>query len=171
MLRKQRERALLKRLVISYFDLSEARQFLLCLRARDLGTSDEKLYSKALRTALVVAYARPFSGNRGEDGSPDPLPERLLKQLTRQQLAVHSRVLELRDKEFAHSDAANASVRISVDRWPDGGPFALPISRVTRAELSHEDLRILGTLLDHFDRVMSDERDRIERGCSPGERF
>lgn len=172
--RMLRERALLKRLVISHFDFAEARQFLFKLTGKDGETApaiEDKQSSKALRTALVVSYSRPFSGNRAGDGTQADLPASFLKSLTKEQRVVHDRILALRNQEFAHSDSERAEVRIWVGQWPDGRPMVSPVSNVTRAELPAGDLRILDTIFEHWHHRIYGEMHRIEAILKPGETF
>lgn len=64
--RATHEKPLLKRLVISFYDLTEARQFLnrlLGLNGETPPPVEDWLTRAALQTALVVGYARPFSNN------------------------------------------------------------------------------------------------------------
>ncbi|KRE08899.1 hypothetical protein ASE61_04955 [Bosea sp. Root670] len=59
---------------------------------------------KSYETTLVVAYARPFSASRGTDRIP-PLSLKMTgAKLTVEQRALHDRIIELRNKAFAHSD-------------------------------------------------------------------
>jgi len=56
-------------------------------------------------TTLIVAYARPFATGRGNIN----LPTRLIKY-GNDEKALHKRLLRLRDKEYAHSDASSYNV-------------------------------------------------------------
>src|ERR1044071_849943 len=168
------QRAILKRLVISFHDLTEARQFLnklLGLNAEAPPAAGDTLVRKALETALVVSYARPFSGNRGAPDVTRDMPDELLSDLTPEQRRVHDHIVELRNKEFAHSDAERSDVNVFVGRWADGRPLASPVSNVTRAPLRIDELRTLDTLFEHWHVQIYDEMRRIESGLTPGESF
>ncbi|MBB4395066.1 hypothetical protein [Bradyrhizobium sp. ERR14] len=60
----------------------------------------------AFTTTMIVAYARPFAGGRGNID----FPKRLL-QYDEDEKALHARLLQLRNQEYAHSDASTISVR------------------------------------------------------------
>jgi hypothetical protein len=105
---KENGHSLYKRLCMAFADLLEAHQFLAKLTASEDAISPiagDEVLQLALRTALVVTYARPFSANRGEDRRRDALPERLLEGLTERQRTVHKDMIRMRDQEYAHLDA------------------------------------------------------------------
>lgn len=59
---------------------------------------------KSYETAMVVAYARPFSAARGTDRIP-PLSLKMTgAKLSAEQRALHDRLVGFRNKAFAHSD-------------------------------------------------------------------
>jgi hypothetical protein len=62
----------LKRLVISTEDLNHAKRYAELILNRD--SADGKYLISALKTALIVAYWRPFSGNEKKK-KPDTLPK------------------------------------------------------------------------------------------------
>src|SRR4051812_26972820 len=101
------ERAIFKRLVISYFDLTEARSYLeslLGLKVDLRSIAQDRTQIDALMTALVVSYGRLFSRHRGGQGVSPALPEGFVRGLTREEHTTHRRVIQLRNQEFAHSD-------------------------------------------------------------------
>ena len=110
------------RLILSYGDFKHARMI-----AKHI--LDEQMHAKypgetttllqALNCSMVMAYARPFSGNSGPRGVSIPdLPARFLKLLTPVEREIHEIVLFDRNKYMAHSDAEAAAlepVRLQVD--------------------------------------------------------
>jgi len=64
------------------------------------------LQQSAFMSALVTAYARPFTASRGWPRFP---PE--LKKFNKEEDAFHTRMIELRHSVYAHSDSKNYSVR------------------------------------------------------------
>ncbi len=93
------------RLILSYGDFKHAKviaQYILAekLHAKYPGEMTNLL--QALNCSMVMAYARPFSGNSG--AIPD-LPARYLKILTPEEREIHKEVLFDRNKYMAHTDA------------------------------------------------------------------
>lgn len=75
----------------------------------DYVNSYNKNYSdtikRALLSAAIIAYARPFKGNKGpKDRSIPTLPKGWLKNLDNEHRKLHRRILDLRDKAVAHSE-------------------------------------------------------------------
>ena len=69
---------------------------------------------RALLTAAVVAYSRPFRKSRGGDKATHYLPVNLDRWFTPAQLTMHKKLLDLRDTAVAHSDyAAKPASRIA----------------------------------------------------------
>ncbi len=65
------------------------------------------LQQSAFMSALVTAYARPFK--KSSSGLPNLPPE--LKEFSSEEDAFHERMIQLRDKVYAHSDSKSYSVR------------------------------------------------------------
>lgn len=119
-----------RRLLLTLDDLANARQS--CERLLELDefghpTGEMTADFLAHLTRMVVAYARPFSGNWNPDLA-DPSPTGITDVLDEDETRLHGRIQALRDQEFAHSDPGPAQIKIYVGG--DGSPC--PISRVTR---------------------------------------
>lgn len=82
----------------------------------------------AYSTAIIVAYSRPFSGNRTRDDKKDRAHEGLEGALDAEHLEVHLRVLNLRDQLFAHSDASPHNV--ALENTDGGGLTASSQDRI-----------------------------------------
>jgi hypothetical protein len=89
------------RVNISSKDFEEAHMYLVELRA-DL----PMVLQRALLTAAVVAYARPFKNSRGsrEGSASARLPIDVGTLLGVEEIALHERIIDLRDRGVAHSD-------------------------------------------------------------------
>lgn len=113
---------LYRRLLLARIDLEEAKAALVELLERKIPLPRRALPSPlllSLTTALVVAYARPFIHSRGASSIAEKaVPGVILKPLTSKQRELHEALLELRNKEIAHSDAD--ILDISVRLFPDG---------------------------------------------------
>ncbi len=102
----------LNRALISHEDIGEAQQYLRLLEQLD--PASDAVMQRALLTAAVVAYSRPFRRNRGADKAAPYLPVDLDRWFTPAQLTMHEKILGLRDTAVAHSDyAAKPASRIA----------------------------------------------------------
>ena len=115
----------------------------------------EKTYvddARAFTTAIVVTYSRPFSGNRDRYNNRDPADKSYLNGLGSHARAVHDRIVELRNKAFAHSDASYHDVQIR--RTDRGGMTTL--SRDLIAPLERSDVECLLSNIETFKSVNAD---------------
>ena len=155
---------LYRRLWISYRDFDEAR-----------ATLDEILKSKlpyprhkepnallvALTTALIVSYARPFINSRGQSTVAErTVPGSLLRVLTSREREMHDALIEMRNREVAHSDIDILELSIQLHPNGDGG-----ISRVTRHPFRRIELRTLNRmiekLINEIDRLCDELRKQL----------
>jgi hypothetical protein len=170
------ERAVFKRLHISLFDLGAAARF----TARLAGVGSfanapalDGTTREGLQVALVISYARPFSGNRRTSDVEPTLPAAFLSQLCERHRTLHGKLLSLRDQEFAHSDPVPADVKVWVSQRGDGETHAAPVNSVsmTRAEITSDALTEIGELITALTRLCLEERNRIRRLLPVGEHF
>ena len=89
------------RLTTSLVDLNEANQY--------LGQYNEKMehvLRRALFSAALVSYSRPFlrSDTGNENRASAKLDGKFLVGLTNEHLALHKKIIDLRNKAVAHSD-------------------------------------------------------------------
>ena len=98
------------RLMLSYRDAEEAETMF--RQAQSAHAEDRQIEARALITAGIIAYARPFSGNSNHpDAAPTPPFSR--RQLTQEEAALHDQVLQLRNKAVAHTDLEYNAVEIA----------------------------------------------------------
>lgn len=108
----------------------------------------------ALTTALIVSYARPFVNSRGQSEVADrTVPGSLLQVLTSKERCLHNALVEMRNREVAHSDAEILELSITLYPNGDGG-----ISRATRHPLQRVEQRMLNRMIEKL-------IDEIERLC------
>lgn len=71
----------------------------------------ETMYQQqaAFTTALVTAYARPFTHSKGW---PD-FPSKLIDTYDQREKALHQKIMKLRHKVYAHSDSESYSIHPS----------------------------------------------------------
>ena len=140
---------LYRRLWLARIDLQEAKSVAGELLERKIPLPRSNLPSGlllGLNTALVVAYARPFVDSRGTSVAERAVPGSLLSALTSQEREFHQLVLELRNKEVAHSDADMLELAIELYDGGDGG-----ILRATRTPMKRSAIRTLIRLIDKIE--------------------
>lgn len=102
---------------ISVDDFIEAREYL-----ESYDEAMPELIRRALLSSAIVAYWRPFSGNRGHGEALDNLPNHVLKELHSDLKELHKKIGVLRNEIVAHSDFKAKSVT----RQPGGTALAKP---------------------------------------------
>ncbi|MCS3642774.1 hypothetical protein [Salinibacter ruber] len=123
------EGRLYKRLAISREDLYDALVFAKTLKRQGLhvsidelereefANSDDYVLLRAGAIAIVVTYSRPFGHNYGEDAR-STIPDSYLSCFTDKQMELHRKVLQRRNREYAHSDGSRYEVRAVQDLPP-----------------------------------------------------
>lgn len=138
---------LYRRLWISGNDLREAQATIGEILSSDLPYPRRKEPSPlltALTTALVVSYARPFVNSRGQLVFADrSVPGSLLRVLTSLERELHDALIDVRNKEVAHSDADVLELAIELFPGGDGG-----ICRVTRHPFRRVELHALNRMIE-----------------------
>jgi len=138
---------LYRRLWLSRIDLEEAKATIEEVLKSNLPFPRRKEPSAlltALTTALVVSYARPFVSSRGQSAVAErTVPGSLLRVLTFRERELHDALINMRNREVAHSDAD--VIDLSIDLFPggDGG-----ICRVARHPLRRIELRALHRMIE-----------------------
>jgi hypothetical protein len=159
------ERARFKRIILAWQDLEEARQSLSRLlgsngKAPPHEAEDEDVRA-ALLTSVVVAYGRLFARSRPSASVPGQLPERFAADLDPLLRPLHKRLLNLRNEEFAHSDAAVAELKIAAFPHDHGGVLS-PEARILRKHsVDHHDLVLLDDILNRVHAYLYDEMLRL----------
>lgn len=98
-------------LVLAENDLSLAQEFATVILDKQyydqnkLRRGFQDTLQKSLNISFVIIYSRPFLNNKGLNR----FPERLLKSLNEDEKSSHLKILDYRNKLFAHSDASNYS--------------------------------------------------------------
>ena len=104
-----------------------------CIESLECATSalerDDYKAARALLTAAIVCYGRPFSGNADHSLAIATSSFRL-SHLSAAERALHQHVLELRNKVIAHSDAERNPVSLdssSATGWVAGSKIYDPL--------------------------------------------
>ena len=102
--------------------------------------SDEYENMNALTTALIVSYSRPFTNNDGKLSAIPTLPKKLTSPFNTTEKELHEKILKLRNKAFAHSDADLFDIHLSLSEY-DGmlvpTYIDYPLEYFTEAELNN----------------------------------
>jgi hypothetical protein len=138
---------LYRRLWLSRIDLDEAKATVEEILGSNLPFPRRKNPSPlltALTTALVVSYARPFVSSRGQSTVAErTVPGSLLRVLTSNERALHEAIIDMRNREVAHSDADVLEMSIELFPEGDGG-----ICRAARHPFRRIDLRAVLHIID-----------------------
>ncbi len=152
----QSQLRLYRRLWLAQIDLEEAKAALdEILRARiPIPRRDRPPpLLLSLTTALVVAYSRPWIYSRGQSVAERTVPASLLSSLTSRQREAHNFLVDLRNKEVAHSDADILDVHLWLH--PDGH---LAILRTSREAFRRSELKEIRRIIEKLEAA-------IERRC------
>lgn len=147
---------LYRRLWLAQIDLEEAKAALdEILRARIPIPRRERPppLLLSLTTALVVAYSRPWVYSRGQSVAERTVPASLLRSLTSRQREAHNFLVNLRNKEVAHSDADILDLHLRLYR--DGHSAILQTSREAFRRTELREIR----------RIIEKLEAAIERRC------
>ena len=107
----------LSRINIFLFDFNQARRFSGYILRRKLHAVKNphaiaKLVHSAFNTSLIVSYSRPFHKSNDTAGLRVSLREAVQAVLSDgDEIALHRRVIDMRDQTFAHSDAAAHEIK------------------------------------------------------------
>jgi hypothetical protein len=156
---------LLRRVIISQFDLEQAAIFAdRCIALAEAASKENFLERQAWSTALVVSYARPFSRNLSAAAATRQLNLGTIGvQLTSAERALHDRIIALRNTEIAHSDTDAHSTEITIRNG-----VAHPLSRATWHPLPPPDVRGLASLIEKLRRNLSAAHMRLQAQLPDG---
>ena len=153
-----------RRLWLTDIDLEESRASITEIFRRDLrrgSTHRPTPLLQSLTTALIVSYSRPFVMSRGDTSFADrTVPGSLLRVFTSGERALHDILIEMRNREVAHTDAE--VTQFSLELFPAGHGG---ICRVTRDPLPRPQLRqllkMIGKLGDELNLRFEELRNRL----------
>lgn len=106
----------LSRLNMFLFDFNQARRFSGYILRRKLHAvknphAKAKLVHAAFNTSLIVSYSRPFHKSNDTAGKRVSLSKAVQAVLSDDEKALHDRIIDKRDRVFAHSDAAAHEIK------------------------------------------------------------
>ncbi len=118
-------------LYVAHLDLRQAAFFADHIASKKMhmepweGSWKTYLHQCAYMTAMVIAYARPFTESRGWP----KFPQRLLR-LSPEQKALHNRVLNLRNEVYAHPNVEAKHVQPIIFEGRPTAVLSLPPMRL-----------------------------------------
>src|SRR5260370_42043956 len=155
-----------RRILVSYNDFGQAldisSHILKAKLHRDYPEKDRHIL-QALNCAMIIAYARPFSGNRGSKTMLPALPERFLTGFARDEWALHKVVMKDRNEVLAHSDHSAWRLRLSVTRSSGRRPMLVPLHQDVRAPLDEKHTRMFREMAHKLMEAVSAERRVLEK--------
>lgn len=101
-MKPSRDQRIFNRLLISQKDMERAEEFFKAASAANIAGQME--VCRGLITAGIVSYARPFSENKDHPDTTST-PPFSTRYLTDNERLLHQKMLTLRNKAIAHSDA------------------------------------------------------------------
>ena len=134
---------LLRRILVSYNDFKQAvdiSSHILRAKLHRVYPEKDRHILQALNCAMIIAYARPFSGNRGSKTMLPGLPERFLNGLAAGELVLHKIIVKDRNELLAHSDHSAWHLRLCVIR-SHGHSTLVPLHQDVRAPLDKSTRR------------------------------
>lgn len=153
------------RVLMSYVDFQQAHEIASMILEENLHEQypdKSRIRLEALNASMVVAYCRPFSGNRGV---PD-LPKRFLRNLTEDERKIHNVLMADRNTVIAHSDPEAWNMRPHY-QLVNGKNILIPLHHgVHRPFLREPTERIRGLSEKQMETCFS-ERVRLEQELRP----
>jgi len=118
-----------------------------------------------MNAAMIIAYARPFSGNDKAASFKIPdLPKRYLRKLDKQGKQVHELIIKNRNFRMAHSDSRAWDLVPQVLEIPNGRNLIMPVHEDTREPLSKDAISTLISNCNLFmDAILEARKDLEEQ--------
>ncbi|MCD4666036.1 MAG: hypothetical protein K8R68_12265 [Bacteroidales bacterium] len=153
------------RLLMSYNDFKQANQIAERILEEKLhdNIAKNRVLIEALNCAMIVAYARPFSGNDQKvEVRISDLPENFLKDLSCEEKELHKVVIEDRNKVLAHSDSDAHKLRPQA--WVlNGEKVLMSWSSGTKAPLTEEAAKSFAALSEKLRERAYERRMELEQ--------
>jgi len=153
------------RVLMSYIDFQQAHaiaSIILDEHLHETYPRENRIKLEALNAAMVVAYCRPFSGNKGV---PD-LPSRFVRNLTPDEKEIHDALMDDRNTVIAHSDSEAWNMRPHYQEI-NGKHTLVPLHHgVHRPFLKEPTIRIQ-QLSEKQMETCFEERERFEKELKP----
>ena len=157
------------RLLISYNDLNQAygiSDYLISNNLYDNYPRENSVLVQGLNSAAIVAYARPFSGNRGTSATNN-LPKSILSVLSGDEREIHDAIITDRHTIVAHADADELGV--SPVKFNTGvSEIVIPMNCKTSAiVLLKESMELLRSASEKLRENVFEQRMALEHDLKP----
>lgn len=156
---------LFRRIFVSYNDFQQAAQisnYILKAKLHENYPDKDRHILQGLNCAMIIAYARPFSGNRGSETMLPELPQRFLRGFSPDERALHQIVMKDRNTLLAHSDSVAWRLRLSVIKSP-GRDMLAPLHHDTTAPLDEKHTRMFNGMATKLIEAVFAERMVLEK--------
>ena len=125
---------------------------------------ERKIIGEAMNSAMIIAYARPFSGNDKAASFKIPdLPKRYFRQLDEKGRQVHELIIKDRNLRIAHSDSRAWELALQVLEIGNGKNLLMPVHEDTRAPLSKDTILTLISNCNIFMDAIIEARKDLEK--------
>ena len=155
-----------RRLLLSYTDFKHAKlvaEYILQNRLHEKYPGEAHILLPALNCSMIIAYTRPFSGNRGNgpEAAPD-LPARFLDLLSVDELEIHKIALFDRNKFLAHTDAEAAALEPVRVQFSESIELLIPLVADRLAPLDEHPTELLHSAASKLFEATFLEREKLE---------
>ena len=153
------------RVLMSYIDFEQAHAIASIILEENLHGDyprENRIKLEALNSSMVVAYCRPFSGNRRV---PD-LPGRFIRHLSEEEREIHEALMEDRNSVIAHSDGEAWNMRPHYQQV-NGKNILIPLHHGVHRPFLREPTERICALAEKQRETCFEERKRLENELRP----
>jgi len=153
------------RVLMSYIDFQQACAIASIIIEENLHSNyprENRVKLEALNSSMVIAYCRPFSGNKG---IPD-LPRKFINHLTIEELETHKLLMGDRNKMIAHSDGEAWNMRPYYQRV-NGLNILVPLHYGVHRPFLKGDTENICALAEKQQEACFEVRERLENELKP----
>ena len=123
-----------------------------------------RVIGEAMNCAMIVAYARPFSGNDRASSLKIPdLPGRYIRHVDNKGRQIHEIILKDRNIRMAHSDSKAWNLNPQVLEIERGKSLIVPVHEDTRVPLSSGEIQTLISNCNIFMEAIIEAREDLEK--------
>ena len=162
--RVEQEKRLYKRLILTFEDMQQAKSFATALLPPQ---SAEKVVREALQIAMIVAYWRPFSNNKGSKDALKSLSKKFLKDFNDDNLKAHSRLENLRNTVMAHSGSSVYGIDVTIKKFKEA-KFLFPKKWNPWVPMSGSEINLIIENIEKISLKVTTEILRIQNFSSRG---
>lgn len=161
---------LFKRLLHSHHDLMHAQKCVNQILKRKLHNTNERFEKElleCLNSAMITAYSKPFSGNKGSSGVAKEIPVSILSCLTDDELNIHKKIISMRNQDIAHSDPDSRNIEVEISKY-DGASVATPKGSDPYIPFDDNDTTQIAEIIKKLLNQIRIEQNNIEKTLGVG---